>query len=440
MQVLLGALPIMAANSAAPIVGFIDTIVIGRFAGTTALAGIALGAVIYGIFYWGFGFLRMSTSGLSAQADGAGDEHAVQAHLYRALPLGFVIGLVLLALQGLLLPVFLDIYPAEPSVRTSALAYLKARLWGVPATLAMLALIGWFIGLSKPRYALYMAITLSVVNAVLSVLFVAGLDMGERGIGYASAIAEWCGLVLGLYLAAHLIGLRGGVDASAASRRELLNRQALKTLTTANTNILIRTIALNIGFLYFAYTATEQGTVFLAGYYILMQFITLIALVLDSFANVAEARVGAAFGAHDSPAFHRAVRLTSEFSLAFAFLCTLTIFAAGPYFIDYISDDPLVRTSAKTYLPYCAMAPIVGFPAWQLDGIYIGITRTKAMRNAGIAALLIYLGIHWFITPYVGPEGVWIAFLCYYLARALTMLPAWPSIERDLRQRGLSAG
>lgn len=432
--VFLGAVPIMLANSAAPLVGLVDTFVIGRYAGTLALAGIALGAVIYGIFYWGFGFLRMSTTGLSAQAEGAGDRFAVQAHLFRAVPLGFGIGLVIFCAQGVLLPALLPLFPAEPDVARAAHTYLQARLWGLPATLSSIALMGWFIGLARPSRALYMQIVLNVTNGVLSYWFVARLGFGVFGVGIASSLAEWMGLLAGAVLAIREIKARGGLMGAALKRQTLLDLAALKKLGHANSNLLIRTFALNFGFLFFAHAATKQGTVFLAGYHILMQFITMIALVLDSFANVAEARVGAAYGARNEARFNRAVRLTSEFSFGFALLCALSAVLLGPVMIDLISSDENVRASARAYLPYAAMAPIVGFGAWQLDGIYIGITRTAAMRNAGLVALLIYILVHFQLAPRYGGAGVWVSFLVYYAARGLTMLPAWPGIKRDLRK------
>lgn len=431
--VLAGAFPIMLANASPAIVGLVDTWVIGQYAGTISLAAIGLGAAIFGIFFWGFGFLRMSTAGLSAQADGAKDQRAVQAHLFRAVPMGFTIGLTLFLLQGVLLGLLLPLYGAQAEVSEGARTYLEARLWGIPATLSSIVLMGWFIGLARPRLALYMQIILNVINAPLSIYLVAGMGWGLHGVGIASSIAEWVGLFTGLVLAGFEIKRRGGLDRVALKFKTLMDIPALKKLGTANGNIFIRTIALTIGFQFFARAAAVQGTVFLAGFQVLMQFITLIALVLDAFAHVAEAHVGAAFGARDEKRFDRAVRLTSEFSFVFAFVCAAAVMMLGPPVIAFISDDPAVRESALAYLPYCALTPIIGFAAWQLDGIFIGITRTSAMRNAGVVALLVYLVAHYILEPRFAGVGVWVAFLIYYIARAVTMLPAWRNIKRDVR-------
>ncbi|PHR60120.1 MAG: MATE family efflux transporter [Robiginitomaculum sp.] len=431
--VLLGAFPIMLANGLAPLVSFVDIWVVGNFVGKTALAAIALGTAIYGLFYWGFGFLRMSTSGLSAQADGAGDERAVQAHLFRAVPLGVCIGILVFIAQIGVIAALMVFFPAESDVAQGAGEYLRARLWGLPATLGSIALMGWFIGLARPKRALYMQIVLNFVNAPLSLLFVVSYGWGLYGVGIASAIAEWCGLFAGLVLAGAEIKRRGGFERTVMSVKSLFDMPALRALGNANGNIFIRAMALNFGFLFFARAATQQGTLFLAAFSVLMQFITMTALILDSFANVAEAHVGAAYGAKDERRFDRAVRLTSESTAIFAVLISLLVYCGGGYVIDLLTPEADVRQMARLYLPYCALAPLMGAAAWQLDGIFIGITRTAAMRNAGIVALAIYLLAHYILAPRFGGVGIWMAFLTYYVARALTLLPAWSNIKRDFK-------
>ena len=193
-------------------------------------------------------------------------------------------------------------------------------------------------------------------------------------------------------------------------------------------------MALAFGFNFFGNAAATQGEVFLAGNHILMQFITMIALILDAFAHTAEAVTGAAYGAKDKLRFNRAVRLTTEFSVVFAFICGATILYFGPAAIGFLSRDPAVIKSATTFLPYCALAPIVGFASWQFDGIFIGTTQTRAMRDAGIAAVIIYIGAHYILEPRYGGYGLWASFLIYYIARALTLMVFYPSVTRQLDQ------
>jgi len=433
-QVFSQSWPIMLANAAAPVVGFVDTFVIGRYAGTTALAGIGLGAVIYGIVYWGFGFLRMSTAGLAAQADGAEDQAAVQAHMFRAVPLGIFIGLLVFITQFFLLAIAFKVFTASETIEGAAATYIHARLWGLPATLGSIALMGWFVGISRSGRALHMQIVLNVVNIILSPLFVISFGWGLYGVGIASAIAEWFGLAAGLLLAWSEIKFRGGLIKDNLTKAVLLKTSALKKLGITNTNIFIRTMALTVGFSFFGNAAASEGEIFLAGNHILLQFITMTALILDGFAHTTEAVAGAAYGAKSRDRFDRAVHLTTEFSCVFALLIGAAIYLFGPLFIDLITQDPLVQASARKYLPFCALAPVVGFMAWQFDGVFIGVTRTAAMRNAGIVAVLIYIGLHYLLEPRFGGSGIWIAFLSYYVARALTLAVAYPNIRRDLRR------
>ena len=197
------------------------------YSSTAALAGIGLGAVIYAIVYWGFGFLRMSTAGLAAQSDGAGDELALQAHILRAVPLGLAIGALFILTQALLLPLAFQIYTASEAIERAAATYISARLWGLPATLGSIALMGWFIGISRTGLALKMQIVLNAVNILLSPLFVIGFGWGLYGVGIASAIAEWAGLAAGLVLAGAEIKRRGGLRPDAKSRERLLNPNAV---------------------------------------------------------------------------------------------------------------------------------------------------------------------------------------------------------------------
>ena len=424
--------PILLANAAAPVVGLVDTFVVGRLIGTQALAGIGLGAVIYGIVYWGFGFLRMSTAGLAAQDDGAGNVAAVQSHIIRAIPLGLLMGIIVLALQALVLPFAFLIYTADSPLEASAATYIQARLWGLPAMLGTVALMGWFVGISRSGLALHMQLVLNGVNIILSPLFVIGLGAGLYGVGVATAIAEWVGLAIGLWLMLREIRCQGGMQPGVFTRSNLLNSYQLRRLGIANSNIFIRTLTLTLGFNFFGNAAATEGTLFMAANHLHMQLITMGALVLDAFAHTAEAVTGAAYGAKDRKRFDRAVQLTTRFSAGFAVLLGALFLFGGPFLIDSLTPDPLVRETARQYLIYAALVPIIGFAAYQMDGIFIGTTRTAEMRNAGIAAVAIYISAHFLIYPVMGAAGIWIAFLMYYGARAITLGLYLPRIYRHL--------
>lgn len=423
----------MLANALAPVVGLVDTFVIGRYVGTAGLAGIGLGAVIYGIAYWGFGFLRMSTAGLTAQSDGANNQRDVQAHLLRAVPLGIAIGLSVFVLQTLLLVLAFKVFTADAVIETQAEVYIRARLWGLPATLGSIALMGWFVGVGRAGRALSMQIVLNVVNIILSPIFVIAMGWGLYGVAIASAVAEWFGLAAGLMLARAEVMRRGGWAVGVTDKSVLLDIGALKKLGVTNSNIFIRTMTLTIGFSFFGNAAASEGKVFLAANHIHMQFITMVALVLDAFAHTAEAVTGSAFGAKNKARFDRAVRLTTEFSAMFAVLSSALIWLGGPYVIALLTKDPAVIDTAMTYLPFSALVPVLGFAAYQMDGIFIGTTQTRAMRNAGIASVAIYIIAHYILQPQFGPHGLWAAFLVYYIARAVMLGLYYPSITKQLR-------
>lgn len=430
-QVFAQSWPVILANAALGLAGIVDTYVIGHYAAGSAMAGMGAGAAIYSVIYWGFGFLRMTTAGLSAQAAGAQDENAVQSHLFRAVPLGILIGLVILALQVVILAIAFYFYQADSSVEADGQVYIRARLWGLPAYLGLIAIMGWFIGLGRAGYALIMQLIFNGLNILLSFLFVVGFGWELFGVGIATSIAEWAGLAAGIFLALHVVNKRGGLRPALLSRANLLDIKALATLGEANTNIFIRTAALTFGFAFFSNAAAMQSETFLAAHHIHLQIITLSAFILDGFANTAEARAGAAYGAGSRPHFDRAVQLTTEFALVFGGICSLLIYVFGGWGIEMLTKDIAIQDMAKTYLPYCAAVPLLGAAAFQLDGIFIGTTRTGEMRNAGIAALAIYLAIHFALPETMGAARIWIAFWLYYIARAVTLLVYYPRVRPE---------
>lgn len=431
-QVFAQSWPVILANAAIGLAGIVDTFVIGRYAAGSAMAGMGAGAAIYSVIYWGFGFLRMTTAGLSAQAAGAADENAVQSHIFRAVPLGILLGLIILALQFIILSVAFYFYQADPAVEADGQVYIRARLWGLPAYLGLIAIMGWFIGLGRAGYALIMQLIFNGLNILLSFWFVAGFGWELFGVGIATSIAEWAGLAAGIILALRVINKRGGIKPSLLTRANILDIKALTTLGEANTNIFIRTAALTFGFAFFSNAAAMQSDTFLAAHHIHLQIITLSAFILDGFANTAEARAGAAYGAGSRSRFDRAVRLTTEFAFIFGAICSLLIYLFGDWIIEALTTDLDIQTMAKTYLPYCAAVPLLGAAAFQLDGVFIGTTRTREMRNTAIAALALYLIIHFALPESMGPSKIWIAFWCYYIARAVTLLFYYSRIRPEL--------
>ena len=402
------AVPVMLAQAATASTGVVDTAVMGLHGSKFDLGAVGIGAVVMNFLYWAFGFLRMSTTGLTAQADGAEDRVEVHSILQRALLLGSALGLTLLVLSPLLRLIIFEPFSAEEGVKTLALDYFNARIWGAPALLMGYGITGWLLGTGRTGQLLAFQVVMNGTNAGLDIWFVAGLGWGPAGIGAGTAIAEWVALGFGLVL------VRGGLSRSHA----LFDRERLGALINANRDILIRTLALLFCFAWFVNSGASLGTATLAGNEVLLQFVSVSAFVLDGFAFVAEKEIGQAYGARSRPRLMRAMRLTSELALGFAVLISLAYYLAGQWIIASFVADAEARAVALVFLPFCAAVPLIGLPCWQLDGFFLGATRGRALRNAGVAASLLYVASDIILRPALGNTGVWVAFLSMYVWRA----------------------
>ncbi len=414
------AVPVMLAQAAIAATGVVDTAVMGLYGDKSDLAAVAIASVAFSFIYWGFGFLRMSTTGLVAQALGRDDQSEARATLQRGLFLGAAFGLTIFVLSPILrLGVFAP-FGAAPDVVALADGYFAARVWGAPALLTQYAITGWLLGTGRTGALLAMQVVMNGVNIVLDIWFVAGLGWGPAGIGAGTAIAEWVALCFGL----------GLIWRSLKPEQNLLDRSALMALFNANRDILIRTLALLFAFAWFVRSGAQMGTAQLAGNEVLLQFITVAAFVLDGFAFVAEKEVGEAYGARSVSRLRRAMRLTTELALLFGVLISLAYLFAGSALIERFVSDLEAREAALAYLPYCAAVPLIGVAAFQLDGFFLGATQGKAMRNAAIFVTLAYVGLDLILRPAFGNTGVWLAFLGMYVLRAGALGYYVPSLMR----------
>lgn len=427
-RVLRLAVPVMLAQAAIAATGVVDTAVMGLYGDKSDLAAVAVASVAFSFIYWGFGFLRMSTTGLVAQALGRGDEAEARATLQRGLLLGAAFGVSIFILSPILrLGVFAP-FGAEPDVVELADGYFAARVWGAPALLTQYAITGWLLGTGRTGALLAMQVVMNGVNIVLDVWFVAGLGWGGAGIGAGTAIAEWVALVFGLAL----------IWRSLKREQGLLDRAALMALFNANRDILIRTLALLFAFAWFVRSGAQMGTAQLAGNEVLLQFITVAAFVLDGFAFVAEKEVGEAYGARSVPRLRRAMRLTSELAFAFGAVIALAYLFGGAAIIERFVSDVEARDAALAFLPYCAAVPLIGVAAFQLDGFFLGATQGRAMRNAAIVVTVAYVALDLTLRPIWGNTGVWLAFLGMYVFRMAALGYYLPSLIRataDPRQQ-----
>ncbi|MGX7895679.1 MATE family efflux transporter [Tsuneonella sp. HG222] len=421
----------MLGQASIPLVGLVDTAVIGRTGAPSGLAGVALGATVIALVFWTFGFLRMGMTGLTAQADGAGDRGEVSALLVRGLVIGGAIGGTLLLLAWPLRELALAVFSGGAAITGEARDYVTMRFLGAPAALAVYAATGWLFGLGRSREALVLQIVMNAANVAFDVALVFGLGMGAAGVGLGTALAEWVALVAALVIVSRIAGAGPVALARRAGRERLWNRAALTNLFAVNRDLMIRTIALLIMFAWFANAGARLGAVALAAQHVLMQFVNVAAFVLDAFAFTTEARVGQAIGARSRAAFLRAVRLTGEFALAAGAVLAALFWAFGNEIISLITTDPEVRRQAARFLPFAALIPLIGMPSWMLDGVFIGATRGTALRNAGIAATVLYLATDLALRP-LGGLGVWLGLWAAYLYRAGGLAIAFPRLLRAI--------
>jgi len=420
------ALPITLSNATTPLVGFVDTAVIGQLGEAHLIGGVAVAANIFNALYWGFGFLRMGTTGLTAQAAGASDSTEVAANLFRALLVAGLAGALIVVFQAQIAQGALWFMGASPAVEAAARGYYDMRIWAAPAGLANFALLGWFIGLGRAGVAFWLQIVLNVLNVVLAILFVLGLGWGVAGAGLAALLAEWSAALLGFALAFRELKAR----AATAGRAAVLDIARLKKMFAVNRDIMIRTFCALGAFLFFTAQSAQTNDVTLAANAVLMSMASIAVYLLDGFAFAAETLVGQAIGAGTRERFREAVALSTIWAGGFGLVTTAVLWLSGPAVIDMMTASEEVRAAARIYLFWAALTPIVGVWCFQLDGIFIGATRTADMRNMMILSLLLYIAAWAVLKPAFANHGLWAAIHVFYVVRALTLLTRFPALER----------
>lgn len=423
-RVLRIALPIVLSNATVPILGAVDVGVVGQMGQAAPIGAVGMGAIILASVYWIFGFLRMGTSGLVAQATGAGDRAESCAILVRALLIAAVAGLACILLQSVLIWAAFRLAPASAEVERLARQYLSVRIWGAPATIGLYAVTGWLIAVERTRSVLVLQLWINGLNVVLNLWFVLGLGWGVPGVAAATLIAEWSGLALGLWLCRHSFAGGAWRDWS-----RVFDARRLAEMGRVNGDIMVRSVVLQASFTAFVFLGAGQGDVTLAANQVLMQFLEITAYALDGFAFAAEALVGQAVGARLRPMVRRSSLLASEWGLAGSLLLGAAFWFGGPFLIDLMATDDPVREAARLYLPWVAVAPLIGIASWMFDGIFIGATLTREMRNAMLASVAIYAAAVALLLPAFGNHGLWAALMVLNLTRGVTMAIFYPRVE-----------
>lgn len=427
LQVLAVSLPIILSNITTPLLGVTHTAVVGQLGQPALIGAVALGATIFNLLFWAFGFLRMGTTGLCAQADGAGDDGLVAVVLARALLLGGAAGLLLVLLQTPIELSALALLEGSNAVEAETQTYFAIRIWSAPFALANYAFLGWFIGLAKTRIAFLLQVTLNGLNVVFSIALVSIFHMGVEGIAISTVFAEFAAAALGAALAIREMNER----AAAVSWRQTLELAGLKRMLAVNSDLMIRTLCLLFAFTFFTAQAAKAGELVLAANAILLQFLNISAYLLDGFAFATESLTGRAIGAADRERFRRAVYLSSVWAVTVGAAASLVYLLAGGLIIDAMTTDAQTRELARVYLPWAIAAPVAGVACFQLDGIFIGATRTRDMRNMMLVSLAVFLIAWAILTPEYGNHGLWAAMIILFLIRAATLGAHYPALERQ---------
>ncbi|MDF1737083.1 MAG: MATE family efflux transporter [Minwuia sp.] len=419
------AWPVILSNVTTPLLGLVDTAVVGRLPGPEYIGAVAIGAAAFTGIFWMFGFLRMGTTGFVAQAMGANDFTEVRAILGRAILIAILFGALLVALQQPLWAGAIHLLDPSTTVRGLAEQYYSIRVWTGPAALVNYALLGFFIGMQRPRLALAIQIWLNGVNIALDLLFVVGLDMGVPGVAWATLIGEYSAAILGIVVALRVLRPHGGRFNWPA----ILDPVQGRRLLSANFDIFVRTACLIIAFSWATRVGARLGDLALAANAILMQMVHLLAYGLDGFAFAAEALVGGALGARSLGALREAVVASTIWALIVAVGVAIAYLVAGPLLIAVMTDQPEVQATAEAYLFWLVLYPLIAIWCYQLDGIFIGATQTAEMRNAMILSLGVFVVAILTLPDMFGNHGLWASLSIFNVARTVTLGAYYRRIE-----------
>ncbi|MCJ8309951.1 MAG: MATE family efflux transporter [Hyphomicrobiales bacterium] len=420
------AVPTTLAYLSTPLLGLVDTGVVGRLGDPAFLGGLAVGAIIFDIIFTTFNFLRASTTGLVAQALGAGQTEEQRIVLVRSLLLSLVLGFGVLLLAPFILNIGLWAMDAPDTVEQATIAYFTIRILAAPLTLINYSVLGWILGLGQAWLGLILQLVLNGTNVVLSIAFGLYLGWGIEGVAWATVFAEGLAVLVGLIIAWQRLSGAGPV-----SRRSIFDRAALAKLVGVNFDIMIRSFCLLLAFAFFTAQGAKFGEVTLAANAVLMNFFLIAGYFLDGFATAAEQLTGRAVGARHKPAFDTTVRLTLVWGFGLAICASAAFWFGGPLVIDLLTTNVVVREEARIYLIWAALTALIGVLAFQMDGVFIGATWTSDMRNMMLLSLAAFWLTWWLASPIWGNHGLWLSLEVFLGMRGLSLLARLPVRSRQ---------
>jgi MATE family, multidrug efflux pump len=411
------AAPMILSNVSVPLLGMVDTGVTGHLEDATYLGAVAVGGTIFGFLYMGVNFLRMGTTGIAAQRFGAGDFDGLRLALGQALIVALAIAALLLLFQAPIGSVAIRLIGPDAGVATFADQYFSIRIWSAPATLANFALIGWFLGLQNARIPLVIVLAINLTNIILDLALVVLLGMKVDGVALASVVAEFAGLAVGIGFVMRELRRHSGHWVITGLTR--LGRYT--AFFAVNGKLFIRTLALMFTFAFVTAQGARQGPLILAANAILMNLQSLLSFALDGFAHAAEALVGKAVGEQNREALRLSVVLALRWSLRVAIGFSIFFALAGSSLIAILTDLMEIRATAFRYLPWLILSPLVAVWSYLYDGVFIGATLAKEMRDIMLISTFLIFVPAWYALQFLGNHGLWLSFMLFLASRGIGM-------------------
>ena len=414
-EILQIALPSIVSNITVPLLGLVDTTIVGHLGAASYIGAIAVGGMLFNLIYWIFGFLRMGTSGMTSQAYGQKDEAETMRILARSIGIGMLIALALIILQYPIERIAFLFIKATPEVEKLASTYFRICIWGAPAVLGLYSISGWCIGMQNSRFPMYVAITQNIVNILVSLMLVYGLGMKIEGVAIGTLVAQYAGLLMAIGLwSSHFKRLLPYIRL-----RTLFTQGAFRRFFQVNRDIFFRTLCLVAVTMYFTSAGAAQGDVVLAVNTLLMHFFTFFSYIMDGFAYSGEALAGKYIGANDRPALQQMIRHLFVWGITLALASTLIYGIGGKEFLSLITNEQSVIAASSTYFYWVPAIPLAGFAAFLYDGIFIGATATGLMLRAMFVASVAFFGIYFGCRGLIGNHALWLAFITYLALRGI---------------------
>lgn len=425
-EILRLAIPNIISNISVPLLSSVDTALMGRLS-AFHLGAVGLGAMIFNFLYWNFGFLRMGTTGLTAQAFGRRDEEAIAGHLYRAMIVAIILALALWIFRYPLGHLSIWLMQVDGAQTSMVWEYFLLRLWAAPASLMLYGLMGWFFGMQNAIYPLILTICINVVNIALSWTLVVRYDMEVAGVALGTVGAQYFGLILGFFL----LFFRYRAVLSSATRAAVIRWSSFLAYLKINQDIFLRTLFLTTAFAIFYSASSGLGEKILAVNVILLQFVNWMSYGIDGFAYAAESLVGKYLGREQFPLLKKVIRYCFYWCFGFALFYSMLFLIADQPLLHLFTDKRDIIVAAGEYMPYVIAYPVLGFLSYLWDGVFIGLTASRAMRNSMALSFIFFLMVYIGLLPIWGAHGIWVAMLTFMLFRGLIQTLQW-------RQKGIS--